>query len=147
MTDPRTPAGQPPRLSAQPRASHAIPVRLPNPVNEARARRARPESNAVRMVLGIAGLASASALASAMLPSILPQPAMAVTGVDTSANQQPQPSVIHVSRVVQLAPGQTLPPDATTNGLAGAAAPPAQATPRPTPRIIYQVITRQSGKP
>ncbi len=144
MTDPRT------RVNPGPRPVQVAPVRLPHYALEARARRAKPESGGVRMVLGLAGLASASALATAMLPSILPQPAMVATGVDTAAAapaQQPDPSVIHVTRVVQLAPGQTLPPDATASGAAPAAQPQPQPTARPTPRVIYQTITRQSGKP
>jgi hypothetical protein len=149
MTDPRTRVNAGPPPFDQPRPSRVVPARLPNPALEARARRGRPQSNGIRMVFGIAGLASASALATAMLPSILPQPGMVAT-VDTAAvdpAQQPDPSVIHVTRVVQLAPGQTLPPDAAANVNAPAATPRPRATPRPTPRVIYQTVTRQSGKP
>ena len=56
-------------------------------------------------------------------------------------------SVIHVTHVVTLQPGQTLPPDALVNSTPGPATPTPVATPRPTPRIIIQTITRQSGKP
>ncbi|HEY4753274.1 MAG TPA: hypothetical protein VIH37_08320, partial [Candidatus Limnocylindrales bacterium] len=91
--------------------------------------------------------ASASALASAMLPSVLPAAGVAATGVDAAAAdaQQPQPSVIHVTHVVTLAPGETLPPDAGVN--LPPAAPVPQATPAPTPRVVIQTITRQSGRP
>jgi len=147
MSDPRTrPDLGRPRYE-RPRPVQAAPTRLPRPCAlEARARRGKPESNALRMVLGLAGLASASALATAMLPSIAPQP---IAGADAAAaNQaQPDPSVVHVTRVVQLAPGQTLPPDLAAAASAPAAAPAAKPTARPTPRIIYQTITRQSGKP
>jgi hypothetical protein len=149
MTDPRTRPNPGPRSYERPQSSQIVPARLPRPALEARARRGKPESNAVRMVLGLAGLASASALATAMLPSILPQP-MAATGADTAAAdpaQQPDPSVIHVTRVVQLAPGQTLPPDVAAAANAPAATPTPKPTARPTPRIIYQTVTRQSGKP
>jgi hypothetical protein len=116
----------------------------------ARSRRRKPDWTGARMVIGVAGLASASALATAMIPSITPQ-TTAVTAVDTSVaqdpTQQPDPSVIHVTHVVTLAPGQTLPPDALVNQNPVAATPTPKATPRPTPRVIYQTITRQSGKP
>lgn len=147
MTDPRNRPIPGPPTYERPRPGQVGPVRHPRPGLEARARRGKPESNAVRMVLGLAGLASASALATAMLPSILPQPA-AMAGADAAAaNAQPDPSVIHVTRVVELAPGQTLPPDIAAAASAPPATPAPKATPRPTPRIIYQTVTRQSGKP
>jgi hypothetical protein len=102
------------------------------------------------MVIGLAGLASASALVTAMLPSIAPQPTAVTVSVDTAATdptQQPDPSVIHVTHVVTLKPGQTLPPDALVNQTPAAATPTPKATPRPTPRVIIQTITKQSGKP
>lgn len=133
-----------------PRRSQPVPVRQAGPMHPARTRRAKPEPNALRMVLGLAGLASASALATAMLPTILPQPATA-GGADTAVidTATPEPSVITVTRIVQLAPGQTLPPDAANAGSLTAPAPTPQPKPtaRPTPRIIYQTVTRQSGKP
>jgi hypothetical protein len=115
----------------------------------ARQRRGRPESNSIRMVIGLAGLASASALATAMLPTITPQPAIVTTANTAVADpaQQPEPSVVHVTHVVTLAPGQTLPPDALINQAPAAATPTPRATPQPTPRVIIQTITRQSGKP
>lgn len=159
MTDHRDPRA---RLGPQPplrprSGAHAQHLSLHHRARaelEARRVRGPAQSSGLRMVLGLAGLASASALASAMLPSILPQPTV-VTTVDTSAaaaaqpTQQPTPSVVHVTRVITLAPGQTLPPDAGTS-LAPAPATPAptpRATPRPTPRTIVQTITRQSGRP
>lgn len=150
MTDPRTDRSLGQRPPEPRRPGQVDPVRHARPGLEARARRGKPESNAVRMVLGLAGLASASALATAMLPSILPQP-MVATAADAAAaagpTQQPDPSVIHVTRVVQLAPGETLPPDIAAAASAPAATPVPPPTARPTPRIIYQTITRQSGKP
>ncbi|MFN8630896.1 MAG: hypothetical protein U0838_11430 [Chloroflexota bacterium] len=117
-----------------------------------RRRRGKPESNGVRMVIGLAGLASASALATAMLPSIAPQPAAITTAeqVDTAAldpTQQPDPSIIHVTHVITLKPGQTLPPDALVNQTPAPATPKPKATPRPTPRVIIHTVTKQSGKP
>lgn len=110
-------------------------------------RRGRPEPNAVRMVIGIAGLASASAFVTAMLPSIAPQPNAITTAADQAVGgaDQPQPSVVHVTHVVTLAPGQTLPPDALANQAPAAATPKPKATPRPTPRVIIQTVTKQSG--
>ena len=146
MPDPRTPpataADTRPDLPTRPVA--AAPTRLPRAGHEIRRRHGKPDATSIRMVLKLAKLASASALATAMLPSILP-PSAIITNINATT-QQPEPSVIHVTHVVQLAPGQTLPPDAAANLLPGAAAP-AQATPRPTPRVIIQTITRQSGKP
>jgi hypothetical protein len=154
MTEPRRPDAPPGRQPPpRPRPDAAAPhLSLHHAARaelEARRRRGKPESTGVRMVLGLAGLASASALASAMLPSILPRPTV-VTVMDTTAAapaQQPAPSVIHVTHVVRLAPGQTLPPDAGVNMTPGPATPAPVATPRPTPRVIIQTITRQSGKP
>ncbi len=150
MTDPRTRVNPGSRSHELPQPGQNLLVRQPHVAAGARTRRAKPESGGVRMVLGLAGLASASALGTAMLPSILPQPVILATGVGASASgaaQQPDPSVIHVTRVVQLAPGQTLPPDLAANGSAPVAQPQPQPTARPTPRVIYQTITRQSGKP
>lgn len=131
-----------------PRRVEPDAARTPSPAHLARMRRGKPEPNGVRMALGLAGLASASALATAMLPSILPQPA---AGADAAVVEPatPEPSVIVVTRVVQLAPGQTLPPEAAAaGGLASpATTPQPKPTAKPTPRIIYQTVTRQSGKP
>ncbi len=156
MADPRKPGVRPgPQTQARPRPdSHQPHLTLHHRAGAELGdrRRAGAQSAGVRMVVGLAGLASASALASAMLPSILPQPA-AVTTIDTSAaaaadpTAQPQPSVIHVTHVITLAPGQTLPPDAGVNTTPAPATPAPRATPRPTPRVIIQTVTRQSGRP
>jgi hypothetical protein len=144
MGSPRLPSGRDDRLPRPP-----APTAHPAARHAAATRRGRPDASGLRAVLGLAGLASASALATAMLPSILPQQVV-MTAADmapTDPTAQPEPSVIHITRVVQLAPGQTLPPDAGANL---APAPPTatpKATPRPTPRVIIQTITRQSGKP
>lgn len=109
----------------------------------------RPESAGVRAVLGLVGLASTSALAGALLPSVLPR-TTADTGAAAAAAaaaQAPEPSVLHLTRVIQLAPGETAPPGAVVDQGQGQAAPAPRATPRPTPRVIIQTITRQSGQP
>jgi len=153
MTNPRTPdnrPGPPTHARPQPQGPAVHHVARIDQSGLARPRRGKPDWTGARMVIGIAGLASASAIATAMIPSITPQ-TTAVSAVDTTVaqdpTQQPDPSVIHVTHVVTLAPGQTLPPDALVNQTPAAASPRPKATPRPTPRIIIQTITRQSGKP
>ncbi len=109
------------------------PRLLPPP---ARIVRAKADANPLRVLLGLAGLASASALVTAMLPSISPAPAASVSTTQQDAAVAPQPSVIHVPRVVQLAAGQTAPPNTSV-----------QIAPQPTPRVRVVTVTRQSGKP
>ena len=125
---------------AAPRQLRPIPVAAPRPTpmrpaGDTRPARVKADPNPLRMLIGLAGLASASAITSALLPSILPATAAASTG-NGAAIVAPQPSVIHVTRTVQLAPGQTAPPNA-----------PVQVQPQPTPQVRIQVITRQSGRP
>ena len=152
MTSPRTPDDRRgPTLHARPADLTSVHS-VARPGVDARKRRTKPEWAGARMVIGIAGLASASAIATAMLPSIAPQPP-AVTVVDTAAvdttqsTDQPAPSVIRVTHVITLAPGQTLPPDVlASQGPVTATATP-KATPRPTPRVIIHTVTKQSGKP
>ncbi len=107
------------------------------PTPEARPTRVKPDPNPLRMLIGLAGLAAASAITTALLPSILPPPvdASAQNGNDAAA-VAPRPSVIHVQRTVQLAPGQTAPPNTSV-----------RIAPQPTPQVHIQVVTRQSGKP
>ncbi len=124
----------PPRPSGQPRPGAALPY-MPRPGLEGRTARHKSDPTGLRLLLGLAGLASASAITTALLPSILPAAAV-TSGPDTATAPQPQPSVIHVQRTVQLAPGQTAPPNSSV-----------QVAPQPTPRIQIQVITRQSGRP
>jgi hypothetical protein len=95
-----------------------------------------PNPNPLRLLLGLAGVASASALVTAMLPSIMPAPIADVSQGQNDAAVAPQPSVIHVKKVVQLAPGQTAPPHTSV-----------QIAPQPTPHVRVVTVTRQSGKP
>lgn len=90
----------------------------------------------MRIVFGMAGLASATALLTAMLPSVTPSAVAAVETVDATTTTVPAPSVRHVTRVVTLNPGQTAPPDAQV-----------VVQPTPTPRVRVKVVTRQSGQP
>ncbi len=105
------------------------------PSLEARTPRARPDPNPVRLLIAFAGIASASAIATAMLPSVVPVGSTTNAAVIDSA-VQPQPSVRHVTQYVTLAPGQTAPPNA-----------PVVVQPTPTPRVHVVTQTRQSGLP
>jgi len=106
-----------------PRATLAAPVHAPRP---------RADANPVRLMIGLAGLASAAAFTTAMLPSVTP------AAVPAPAVQEAAPSVERVTRYVQLKPGETAPPGATV-----------VARPNPTPKVTVKVVTqtRQSGKP
>jgi hypothetical protein len=99
-----------------------------------RPQRAKPDPTPMRIVFGMAGLASATALLTAMLPSVTPSQVAAVEAVDTTSTAAPEPSVLHVTRVVTLNAGQTAPPNA-----------PVVVKPQPTPRVRVKVVTKQSG--
>jgi hypothetical protein len=101
------------------------------PPLEARAR-TRPDPNPIRLLIAFAGIASTSAIATAMLPSVLP--ADATTNAATISEVQQQP-VQHVTQYVTLQPGQTAPPNA-----------PVVVQPTPTPRVQVVTRTRQSGR-
>ena len=106
-------------------------VRVPRPQH------AKPDPRPMRLAFGMAGLASATALLTAMLPSVTPsQVAVAdAVAVDTTVAAVPEPSVIHVLKTVTLEAGQTAPPDSSV-----------VVRPQPTPRIVVKTVTRQSGK-
>jgi translation initiation factor IF-2 len=122
----------PPRPAASPPGAPRPGAPRPTPVPS----RARPDPNPVRLMVGFVGLASVSAIATGLLPSVRPpaaaDPARSITIV---ADAAPLP-VRHVTRYVQLKPGQTAPPKAAV-----------VAAPNPTPRIVVVTTTRQSGKP
>lgn len=91
----------------------------------------------MRLMAGFVGLASLSAIASALLPTVVPAAqASGASTTTTVATDQGVLPVKHVTRYVQLAPGQTAPPQAAV-----------VAAPRPTPRVVVVTTTRQSGKP
>lgn len=93
----------------------------------------------MRLMAGFIGLASLSAIATGLLPSVVPGPAAGATSSATAAtvaaDAGPLP-VRHVTRYLQLKPGQTAPPQASV-----------VAAPKPTPRVVVVTTTRQSGKP
>ncbi len=125
-----------------PRSMPPAPPRPMAPSRSAAPRQPRPDANPMRLMLGMVGIATASALTAMMLPSVLPQDqALAdsvAAGGDTAV--APEPSVLHVTRYVTLAPGQTAAP-------APAATKRPAATPKPTPKPKTVTRTRQSGKP
>ncbi len=104
---------------------------------DARIPRAKPDAKPMRLLVGLAGIASASALTSALLPSVTPAP-VTMTDVTTVADASAvaTQSVVHVTRVVVLQPGQTAPPQASV-----------VIPPTPTPRVTVVTTTRQSGTP
>jgi hypothetical protein len=111
----------------------------PNGSSGMREPRSRPNPNPLRLMLGLAGLASAAAFTTAMLPSVATQPEPPASDPAVAAAAvQPDPSVKHVTRYVTLQPGQTAPPQSTV-----------VIRPKPTPRVTVKVVTRtrQSGKP
>ena len=84
----------------------------------------------MRLAGGLVGLATASAIVSAMLA---PAPTTSATSVAVLMAPGPTQQVIHVKKYVQLQPGQTAPPQAVV-----------QQPAAPAPRIVT-VTTRQSG--
>lgn len=134
MTEPRTPRPMPGPRAARPTLDQRQPQRGTPDGREARPQRAKPDPNPLRMLIGLAGLASATAITTALLPSILPATTFASTQAGNDTAVGPQPSVIHVKQVVQLLAGQTAPPNTSVI-----------IPPAPTPQVTLQVITRQSG--
>ena len=140
MTSPRDPGYRPvpPQPTAIPRP---MPPR-PTVAAVARAPRARPDAGPLRLMFGLAGIASVSALTAAMLPSVAPAPIADTQTVLTAdvAAVAPAPTVLNVKRYVTLKPGETAPPQSTV-----------VVRPQPTPIIKTKVVTvtrtRQSGKP
>lgn len=95
-----------------------------------RAAHPRPDARPMRIAIGMTGLAAATAMATAIAAPR--PPAATVTTVVTTDT----PSVLHVTRYVQLGPGETPPPQAVV-----------QVVPTPQPRVVVVTTTRQSGKP
>jgi hypothetical protein len=90
----------------------------------------RPDPGPLRIAIGLTGVAAASALVSAFLaPSV-----GGTTTTQTTVVAVPAQPVQHITRYVQLAPGQTPPPQAVI-----------QQAPAPKPRVVI-VTTKQSGK-
>ncbi len=128
MADPRSPRPLP--STAVRGAGTSTAGQAPRP------QRSKPDPNPMRVIFGMAGIASASALMAAMLPSVMPTPVAVAGAVDTTTAVGPEPSVVHVTRAVTLAPGETAPPNSSV-----------VIPPQPTPRVHVKAVTRQSGKP
>jgi hypothetical protein len=88
----------------------------------------------MRTLIGLTSLAAMSAIATAIVSPPSGSDAATTTTVQTVV--VPAASVQHVTRYVQLQPGQTAPPSAVV-----------KAAPAATPRIVVITTTRQSGKP
>lgn len=125
-----TPLPPRPSVASGPAASGPVAAaRPPRPEP-----RSRPDPNPMRLMAGFIGLASLSAIASGLLPGVTPtSPVSATTTIVTDVAALPAK---HVTRYVQLKPGQTAPPQAAV-----------VAAPKPTPRVVVVTTTRQSGKP
>jgi len=137
MTAPRPVRPMPPPPPSRPGSVPAArPARPATGAQAPRPQHTKPDPNPMRVVFGLAGLASATALMTAMLPSVTPAQASVVENVDTTTAVGPQPSVLHVTKTVVLQPGQTAPPNSSV-----------VVQPQPTPRVHVKVVTRQSGKP
>lgn len=87
----------------------------------------------MRALIGFTGLAALSAMATALVrpPAAAGPTSTTVTAVAPVAAAP----IRHVTRYVQLLPGQTAPPNAAV-----------QVVPQPTPRVVI-VTTHQSGLP
>lgn len=87
----------------------------------------------MRIAVGMAGLATLSALGTAILAPQASVSAGAATDTAASVTAGALPvRVQHVTRYVQLAPGQSPPPNA-----------PVQPVATPQPKVV--IVTRQSG--
>ncbi len=135
MTRP-LPTSQTPRVTGSPQVARPLPAArgdLPVP-----ARKPKPDPRPLRLVIGLTGLATASALLTAFLsPATGAEAGTAGTTTVTvlpAGTPDPVP-VRHIVRYVQLKPGQTAPPKAVV-----------KQAPAPKPRVVV-VTTKQSGKP
>jgi hypothetical protein len=115
------------------------------PEREVRVPKARPDPGPMRLLMGVTGLAAATALATAIVRPNAPTVAPATA--DASPLPTPPPLVVrHVKRYVQLKPGETAPPGATVVQRPEASPRVVVVTvPAPAQRRTVVVVTRQSG--
>lgn len=125
----------PPDARRPARPERPLPPRPPrsHDVAPPATRTGRPDARPMRAMIGLTGLAALSALATALA---VPPAAGSTTTSVVEIQAPPSVPVTHVTRYVQLKPGQTAPPDA-----------PVKAAPVPTPRVVVVTTTRQSGRP
>jgi len=130
---PPTSRALPPRPNG-PRPGGAATTDLPpRPAVTPSERKPRPDPGPLRLAFGLTGMATATALLTAFLVPGSRADAGGGTTTQVTLADAPAPSVQHVTRYVQLKPGQTAPPNAVVN-----------QAPTPKPRIVV-VTTRQSG--
>jgi hypothetical protein len=95
--------------------------------------RSKPDSGPIRLAIGMSGVALASAMATALLAPASTAAGGGVAQTTVVLPAQPTPAASHITRYVQLKPGQTAPPQAVV-----------KQAPAPTPRVVT-VTTTQSG--
>ena len=125
------------------------------PTPLARTGGARPDPTPMRFALGLTGLVAATAMATSIVRPPAASPATS-PGTDPSALPVPDPTaapalvVTHVTRYVQLQPGETAPPGAKVVTKAAPSPRVVVVTipaPAPLRRVVtvVQTTTRQSG--
>ncbi len=100
----------------------------------------RPDPRPMRIAFGVTGIAAFTALVSAI---VSPVPAASGSpgasgpadagGAGAGVAPAPTSAVVHIKRIITLAPGQTPPPRAVVTRL-----------PAPSPRVVT-IVTSQSG--
>ena len=112
---------------------------------EPRTPRARPDPAPMRLALAVTGLVAATAVAASIIRPPVASPVPAPTDPPPPPTTQPV-AVQHITRYVQLKPGQTAPPGAL---VVQKPAPTPRVVvvtvPAPAPRRVVVVTTRQSG--
>jgi hypothetical protein len=117
------------------------------PDREPRVPKARPDPGPMRFTLALTGLVAATAMATAIVrPTAAPAAAVVDPALDPTPTAPPPLVIRHVTRYVQLQPGEMAPPGASV--VQSPAASPrvvVVTVPAPAPRRIVVVTTRQSG--
>ena len=126
-------------LPSRPLPPRPLPAGPAHDAPKATVRKPRPDPGPLRIALALTGIATASALVTAILGPATHVDAGGgnsggVGAAAGTATETPAASVQHVTRIIQLAPGQTAPPQAVV-----------QQQPAPKPRVNV-VVTKQSGK-
>jgi len=94
----------------------------------------RPDPGPLRIAFALTGMATASALITAILAPSAGANAGTTTVTSATTPTGPSAPVRHDIRYVQLKPGETAPPEAVV-----------KQAPAPKPRVVV-ITTRQSGK-
>lgn len=164
MTEPvrwgRAPRGRDvPGLESAPIAPPPRPVFIARPaVPSAPAARQAPaprqgrkaaDASGLRALVGLAGLAAASAITTALLPSILPVADASSADANGAGNG---PTTIQAAPGTVSGPAAATAPATRTPGATrapsvAAPAPSVQVAPQPTPKVRIHSNTHQSGQP